>query len=590
MEKIKLNCAVLCEGKYDKIKLSSVIDAVIITTDGFSVFNNSQKKALLRRLCEARGLVIITDSDRAGNFIRSKLKGMLPAGKVKNIYIPQIRGKEKRKTQYSKDGFLGVEGMSTDTLREIFARAGLMQDSKCENTVPVTKAQLYSLGLSGRDDSAQRRSDVCKKLSLPADLTANAMLSAMEMLGITYEELYEICGARERKYEEFFPQDVRNILGFLIKSGFEAHFVGGCVRDFFMECRPHDFDITTNASSDSIISAAQAFGAQAFLVGGNCGTVLVKYGDCQAEITPYRAEGAYNDHRHPSQVDFVKDLSLDLSRRDFTVNAMALTENTGGSIILTDNFGGIDDIKNRVIKCVGNADTRFFEDALRILRALRFSVRLGFDIHPETASAITKNASLLSHISAERKSDELKNILVSGDPSGVVGAFPEVFSEIVGNFAGNGVQKVPPLFTMRLFYILRFRNAEEIEKLLCEMKLSCAEQDEINRFKKIFDECGGVDGDIPAETGHLLIAKYGDFFADYLKIFGKYRLFADVFENDSIPKNLKQLNISGSEVAAMGYKGENIGKVLFALLHAAICGKVSNERSELLTYAREIEI
>ena len=156
-EKIKLGCAVLCEGKYDKIKLSSVIDGVILTTDGFSVFNNSEKRALLRKLCEARGLVIITDSDKAGFFIRSKLKGMLPTDRVKHLYIPQIKGREKRKKQDSKDGLLGVEGIDSATLRGIIEKAKLDEafgKSGSSQTVAVTKTQLFSLGLSGGENSA----------------------------------------------------------------------------------------------------------------------------------------------------------------------------------------------------------------------------------------------------------------------------------------------------------------------------------------------------------------------------------------------------------------------------------------------------
>ncbi|MBR5527579.1 MAG: DUF4093 domain-containing protein [Clostridia bacterium] len=591
LKKIKLNCAVLCEGKYDKIKLSSVLDAQIFTTDGFSVFNNSQKKAMLRKLCEARGLVIITDSDRAGGFIRSKLKGMLPAGKVKNIYIPQIRGKEKRKTQYSKDGFLGVEGMSPDTLREVFARAGLTEDPDGKSAVPVTKAQLYSLGLSGQNDSAEKREKILKKLELPCDLTANAMLSAFEMLGVEYADLCKLCEQTfaedtaggvlpDAEFFDFFPEDVLKILEILIKSGYSAHFVGGCVRDYLMGIAPHDFDITTNASSDEIISAADSCGAQATLVGGSCGTVLLKYGECEAEITPYRAEGAYNDHRHPSEVVFVKDIKEDLSRRDFTVNALALTFD-GKNIFLTDNFDGLSDISNHVIKCVGHPDTRFYEDALRILRALRFAVRLGFDISPETAASITKNAHLLSHISAERKSEELRKILVCARVFGVLREFPEVFSEIVGNFSGNGIDAVPPVFTCRMFYLLRFFRAEDIKKLLCEMKLSGAEQKDILQFKDIFDTLEGAE-DIQREKGIELIAKYGEFFEKYLEIFGKSALFEDIFANPEIPKSIKQLDISGNDLAALGLCGKDIGNTLDALLIDALSGRTENKKSELL--------
>lgn len=184
MEKIKLSCAVLCEGKYDKIKLSSFLDAMIITTDGFGIFNNAEKKALLRRLCDERGLVIITDSDKAGFFIRNKLKGMLDADKVKNLYIPEIFGKEKRKSAPSKEGLLGVEGMDVKKLREIFEASGLTCDSAPKSDVRITKARLYELGLSGRPDSRERRRELCRVHRLPESLSSSALCEALEMLGI----------------------------------------------------------------------------------------------------------------------------------------------------------------------------------------------------------------------------------------------------------------------------------------------------------------------------------------------------------------------------------------------------------------------
>ena len=194
MEKIKLDCAVLCEGKYDKIKLSSLIDAPIFTTDGFSIFNNAEKRALIKKVCETRGLVIITDSDRAGGFIRSKLRGMLPKDRVKNVYIPQISGKEKRKTKASKDGFLGVEGVSVDILREIFEKYGVAEGfdapKKCAT---ISKAKLYELGLSGGVNSALKRDLVLTKLDLPKGLSAAAFCAALEILGVSYEDLSALC-------------------------------------------------------------------------------------------------------------------------------------------------------------------------------------------------------------------------------------------------------------------------------------------------------------------------------------------------------------------------------------------------------------
>lgn len=196
MEKIKLSCAVLCEGKYDKIKLSSVIDGMILTTDGFSVFNNSEKRAMIKKLCELRGLVIITDSDRAGVFIRQKLKGMLPQDRVKHLFIPEIAGKEKRKQKPSKDGLLGVEGISSATLYDIIKKADLdsfFGDNKTQNVLPLTKAQLYSLGLSGGEESALKREKLCRRLMLPRGLTSNALICALEMLGLDFLKVKELC-------------------------------------------------------------------------------------------------------------------------------------------------------------------------------------------------------------------------------------------------------------------------------------------------------------------------------------------------------------------------------------------------------------
>ncbi len=185
MEKIKLSCAVLCEGKYDKIKLSSILDAMIITTDGFGVFNNEEKKTLLRKICETRGLVIITDSDKAGFFIRNKLKGMLPADKVINLYIPEIFGKEKRKTAPSKEGLLGVEGIDAERLRSIFVSAGLTGENTHTGSVRITKARLYELGLSGRADSKEKRKELCREHGLPESLSSDALCRALELLGIS---------------------------------------------------------------------------------------------------------------------------------------------------------------------------------------------------------------------------------------------------------------------------------------------------------------------------------------------------------------------------------------------------------------------
>ena len=189
MEKLKIRQTVLVEGKYDKIKLESILDANIITTGGFSLFNNKEKIALIRRIVEKNGLIILTDSDPAGFVLRNKLKGMLPkSDNIIHLYIPMEKGKEKRKKEYSKAGLLGVEGIDSDKLREIFSKY-IVVNNKQERKEEITKAYLYELGLSGKGNSAEKRDEIAEKLQLPKSMSANAFLGAINILGVSKEEL-----------------------------------------------------------------------------------------------------------------------------------------------------------------------------------------------------------------------------------------------------------------------------------------------------------------------------------------------------------------------------------------------------------------
>ena len=184
MKKIKTDRIIIVEGKYDKIKLSSVVDAHIITTDGFSLFNNKEKCALIRKLSKKNGIVILTDSDGAGFVIRNKLKGYLDNdSEIINLYAPQIVGKESRKNKASKQGLLGVEGIESETIRSLFEKAGITSDEK-KCAVNYTKTDLYNLGLSGGSDSSNKRDDICEKNGLPRGMSANAFLAAVNLLGI----------------------------------------------------------------------------------------------------------------------------------------------------------------------------------------------------------------------------------------------------------------------------------------------------------------------------------------------------------------------------------------------------------------------
>ena len=194
MEKIKISLPIIVEGRYDKSALSGYLDAKIITTEGFSIFNNKEKQALLRRISE-NGVILLTDSDGGGKQIRSFLKGILPAEKIHNLYIPKIEGKESRKRKPSKAGTLGVEGMDKDTILRL-----LSPFIKGENPVNVgkmiTKVDFFVDKLTGCEGASENRAWLCRECDLPEDMTPNALLEAMNLL-YGYDEYKAIIKKRE---------------------------------------------------------------------------------------------------------------------------------------------------------------------------------------------------------------------------------------------------------------------------------------------------------------------------------------------------------------------------------------------------------
>ena len=204
------------------------------------------------------------------------------------------------------------------------------------------------------------------------------------------------------------PEDVKDIICTLQKNGYEAYAVGGCVRDSILGRMPEDWDITTSAMPEE----TKALFARTFDTGIEHGTVTVLKGRTGYEVTTYRVDGEYEDSRHPREVTFTQSLKEDLKRRDFTINAMAYNDEEG----LVDIFGGLKDLEGKVIRCVGNARERFSEDALRILRGVRFAAQLEFDLEEETREGMRELAGTLANISAERIQTELVKILVSDRP------------------------------------------------------------------------------------------------------------------------------------------------------------------------------
>ena len=204
------------------------------------------------------------------------------------------------------------------------------------------------------------------------------------------------------------PKYVRQILTALQARGYSAYLVGGCVRDMLLGVQPHDWDICTSALPEQVMEIFPG----SLPTGLSHGTVTVRLGSRQAEVTTFRSEGGYADHRHPDIVRFVGDLTEDLRRRDFTMNAIALSADG----LLADPFGGVEDIRQQRIRCVGEPEERFEEDALRMFRAFRFSARLGFAVDIFTLEGIRQKAPLAAALAVERIRDELLRILLSPSP------------------------------------------------------------------------------------------------------------------------------------------------------------------------------
>ncbi|MBR3879498.1 MAG: DUF4093 domain-containing protein [Clostridia bacterium] len=187
MDKLNIALPIIVEGKYDKIKVLSIANACVIATDGFGVFKNHERIATIKRLSEKSKVIVLTDSDGAGKLIRSHITSAIPRDRLIQLYTPQVKGKERRKTEASKEGFLGVEGTEADTLRALLAPFAIDSFDGESLREEITKADMYEKGLTGAPDSAEKRDDFALSLGLPKGMTSNALLSAINVL-MTREE------------------------------------------------------------------------------------------------------------------------------------------------------------------------------------------------------------------------------------------------------------------------------------------------------------------------------------------------------------------------------------------------------------------
>ena len=433
---------------------------------------------------------------------------------------------------------------------------------------------------------------------------------------------------------EIAPQ-AKLALNMLNAAGYEAWLVGGCVRDLVMGFAPKDWDMTTSARPDEIMHVFKDF--KIIETGLKHGTVTVIVDSMPLEITAYRVDGEYSDKRHPDNVRFTKRLSEDLGRRDFTMNALAYCPEKG----LVDCFGGTGDIRAGLIRCVGEPARRFEEDALRILRALRFAATLGFELEENTSRAVMDERSLLDGVAAERVREEMTKLLCGKNASAVLRRYAEVFAAIIPEIAPmfgfeqhnvhhclsiwehsvTALENTPPEPALRWaallhdigkpdcfsldehgsghFYGHEKRSVEISRQIMSRLHFDNALRD------RVLTLIGAHGAPIPAERRivkrrlnrlgvetffELLLLFRADNMAqaecergrqrDYDEL---ERMARDIIAEDDC-FSLKKLAVNGHDVMAMGYRGRKVGEILNMLLESVMDGKVSNDREALVKY------
>ncbi len=392
------------------------------------------------------------------------------------------------------------------------------------------------------------------------------------------------------------PEAPAKIIGVLEKYGYEAYIVGGCVRDAILGREPNDWDVTTSCPAfytKEIFDKADGFDAHP--TGMEHGTVTVCYGGEAVEVTTFRMDAGYADHRHPSAVFFSDNLHEDLARRDFTVCAMAYSDRFG----LVDIYGGVTDIESRIIRCVGDSRERFNEDALRIMRALRFSSQLGFDIHGDTANAARALAHTLAYISKERITEELAKLLLGKNAPTVMREYADIIShaapmlkaadiaaagECAKRLSGASLSLMLACLLIgaseesvnAFFKWLRFDNktVKNTKKILTFATTPLGDKIAVKRM------CRDIGAECASDAIKLGIAS-GVISED---VFECYRSVIEGGECYS----LMQLDIDGHDLIALGCVHSFIGQALDALLDMVICSEVENNREALINTARAL--
>lgn len=434
------------------------------------------------------------------------------------------------------------------------------------------------------------------------------------------------------------PETIKFVLGKLEKNGFSAYAVGGAVRDYILGNPATDWDVTTSALPDETEKVFSGF--KVIKTGIKHGTVTVIVNGCPVEITTFRKESGYTDNRHPDNVEFVSDLAEDLKRRDFTVNSLAYNEKEG----LIDLYGGLSDLKNEIIRTVGDPRERFSEDALRILRAVRFSSKLGFTIEEKTYAAAKELKENLKNVSAERIFSEFTKTLCGKNVKNALLFYHEIITEIIPEMKPcvgfeqhskwhlydvyehivRSVEYIRPTAELRLtmffhdigkpdcfftrdgeghFYGHPEVSAEKTDKILRRLKAPTAFREEVVflvknhdvrlsdseiKNRKKLNEIGkdrfflllDVKKADNAAQGTALAEKEG-------KEIDKIRAIAEkIIENGEV-YDIKQLKISGEDLIKTGFSGKEIGEEMEKLLNACMENNLGNDEESLKAAAEK---
>ncbi len=433
------------------------------------------------------------------------------------------------------------------------------------------------------------------------------------------------------------PVVVEKAIQRLNTGGYEAYVVGGCVRDSLLGRQPNDWDITTSALPQEIITVFSD--CRVIPTGIQHGTVTVLMDGKSLEITTYRVDGEYSDNRHPDKVSFTRNLQEDLARRDFTINALAYHPKKG----LVDCFSGLADLDNRQLVCVGDPEKRFAEDGLRILRALRFSAQFGFAIETVTARAIHRLCPLLRRIASERIQEELTKLLCGNYVKSIMLAFPDVFSVILPEITPMiGLQQqnpyhfltvyehtvetiaaIPPERVLRLTMLFHDMGkpscytrddngidhftghaavsaaiAEQAMTRLCydrktidAVKLQILHHDDDppitdHAIKRMLNRLGidGMYAHIDVQKADVM-GQHPDRL-DRLDMLNAIAQRVDDIVAQEVCFSLKSLAVNGNDLMELGYRGKAVGDMLQRLLEEVVADRLPNERASLLRFAQ----